>query len=157
MNQKTLILGLGNDILADDGIGPRLVRDLSSSINGDNIHFEIFASGGLEIVDFMRNFNKVIIIDAIRTEKGKPGDVYYFIPSDVTKTNYLPSFHDINFLTALQLGRTLSPNLTHDIHIIAIEILEDMVFSEEFTPPIKKRYAEILKEVTRWIAISLKN
>lgn len=150
MERKTLILGLGNDILSDDRIGPQLVRDLSSRMKSDNLHLDIAASGGFEIAEYLRDFDKVIIIDAIRTNNGIPGDTYCFVPSDFTDSKFLPSFHDIDFLTALKLGNTLHQGLP-EIHIIAIEILEGMVFSEELTPPIKKRYGEILDNVTELI------
>ena len=146
--KKTLILGLGNDILMGDRIGSQLVRDLSKTINHDNIFSEVAASGGLEILEYLMDFKKVIIIDAIRTQNGIPGDIYYLTPSDLESTKYMPSFHDINFITALKLGRTLYPDLTDDLHIIAIEILEDKEFSESLSSTLEKRYPEILAEVT---------
>ena len=150
LKNNTLILGLGNDILSDDRIGHQLVRDLANHLNSDDLHLDVAASGGFEIVEYLKDFKKVIILDAIRTQTGKPGDIYCFIPSDFTDSRYLPSFHDIDFLTAMKLSNTLSSGLP-EIHIIAIEILEGMVFSEELTPPMKERYGEILEKVTELI------
>jgi hydrogenase maturation protease len=146
-NKKTLILGLGNNILTDDGIGPRLVRDLSKMIVGPDIHYNTAFCGGLEIIEYIKDYEQVIFIDAIHTPKGKPGDVYYFIPSDFRETSHLSSLHDVSFLTALKLGGSLNLDLPTDLHIIAIEIIEDLEFSEEFTTPLKKRYPGILGEV----------
>jgi len=146
-NKKTLILGLGNDILKDDGIGPRLVHDLAQIIDEPNVQFDIACCGGLEIMEYIKGYEKVGFIDAIRTRDGKPGDVYYFIPSDFRETLHLSSLHDVSFLTALQLGNTLNMDLPSDLHIIAVEIIEDMEFSEEFTMPLKEKYQEILENV----------
>jgi hydrogenase maturation protease len=142
-----LIIGLGNNILTDDGIGPRLVGDLAQMINNPNIKFNNASCGGLEIMEYIRGYEKVIFIDSIRTRNGKPGDVYYFIPSDFRETLHLSSLHDINFLTALELGNSLNMGLPVDLHIIAVEIIEDMEFSEEFTLPLKEMYHRILEEV----------
>jgi hydrogenase maturation protease len=147
MKKKTLILGLGNDILTDDGIGPRLVRDLAEMIDDPNVQFDTACCGGLEIMEYIKGYEKVIFIDAIRTRDGKPGKVYYFIPSDFRETSHLSSLHDVSFLTALKLGNTLNLGLSADLHIIAVEIIEDMEFSEEFTPLLKERYPGILEEV----------
>lgn len=147
INKKTLILGLGNDILTDDGIGPRLVHDLSQIINDPNIKFDTATCGGLEIMEYIQGYEKVVFIDAIRNRDGKPGQVYYFIPSNFRETMHLSSLHDINFLTALELGNSLSMVLTKDLHIIAVEIVEDMEFSEEFTPALQEKYPEILQQV----------
>jgi len=145
--QKTLILGLGNDILTDDGIGPRLVNDLTIMNFGPDVSFNIACCGGLEIMEYIKGYNKVIFIDAIRTLNGKPGQVYSFKISDFRETCHLSNLHDINFLTALKLGNQLELDLPVDLHIIAVEILEDMEFSEELTTPLKKAYPSILEEV----------
>jgi hydrogenase maturation protease len=146
-NKKTLILGLGNDILTDDGIGPRLVRDLAQMNDYPNVQFDTASCGGLEILEYIQGYEKVVFIDAIRTCDGKPGDVYYFIPSDFRETLHLSNLHDVQFLTALKLGNTLNMDLPSDLHIIAIEIIEDMKFSEEFTMPLKEKYPGILEKV----------
>lgn len=147
LKKKTLILGIGNDILTDDGIGSRVTRDLFTMINLPDVEFDYACCGGLEIVEYIKDYGKVIFIDAIRTADGKPGDVYYFVPSDFRETSHLSSLHDISFLTALKLSNRLSGGIPVDLHIIAVEIIEDMEFSEEFTPQLKEKYPEILKEV----------
>ena len=151
-----MILGIGNNILTDDGIGFRLVDDIGKMISDPDLDYEKAGCGGLEIIDHIRDFKRVIFIDAIRTREGKPGDVYYFIPSDFQDTLHLSNLHDVSFLTALKLGRTLNLDLPEDLHIIAIEIIEDMEFSEEFTLELKKKYPEILEKVlekVRWIIV----
>jgi len=147
MNKKILILGLGNNILTDDGIGPRLVCDLAQMINNPDVQFDTASCGGLEIMEYIKSYEKVVFIDAIRNRNAKPGDVYYFIPSDFRETSHLSSLHDVNFLTALELGKIINLDLPADLHIIAVEIIEDMVFSEEFTPPLKEKYHAILENV----------
>jgi hydrogenase maturation protease len=151
MNKKTLIMGLGNNILTDDGIGPRLVCDLAQMINNPNIQFDTASCGGLEIMEYIRGYEKVVFIDSIRNRNGKPGDVYYFMPSDFRETTNLSNLHDINFLTALELGNSLSLDLPVDLHIIAVEIIEDMEFSEEFTPLLKEKYPGILENVFAFV------
>jgi hydrogenase maturation protease len=146
-NKKTLILGIGNNILTDDGIGSRLVSDLIKLINDPEVHYETACCGGLEIVEYIRDYERVIFIDSIRTHKGRPGDVYYFIPSDFRETSHLSSLHDVSFLTALNLGHTLNLGLPDDLHIIAVEIIENMEFSEELTLQLKKKYTKILQKV----------
>ena len=146
-NKKILILGLGNDILTDDGIGPRLLHDLAQMIDDPNVKFDVTCCGGLEIVEYIKGYEKVVFIDAIRTRDGKPGEVYYFKPSDFRESMHLSNLHDVNFLTALKLGNTLDMNLPSDLHIIAVEIIEDMEFSEEFTMPLQKMYPGILEKV----------
>ena len=142
-----LILGLGNEILSDDGIGPRLVRALSAIIRNERILFDSAGCGGLEIMEHIRGFKMVIIIDAIHTSGGSPGDVYHFLPDDFRETSNLSNLHDVSFLTTLRLGDILGLDLPSEIHIIAVEIVEDREFSEEFTPAIKERFQDIFDDV----------
>jgi len=144
---KTLILGLGNDILTDDGIGPRIVRSLSGSYNYPSVSFQYATSGGLEIMELISGYDTVIFIDGIRTSSGVPGDVYYYQPADFRETLHLSNLHDISFLTAIRLGEALQMNLPDDLHIIAIEIVEDMEFGEKLTPELDEKYPLILKKI----------
>ena len=150
-NKKILILGLGNEILSDDGIGPRIVKSLAQMIDNPNVNFAKVSCGGLEIMEYIRGYDKAVLIDAIRTRNGKPGNVYSFIPSDFKETSNLSNLHDVNFLTALHLGNILELNLPSDLNIIAVEIIEDMEFSEELTPVLKEKYPEILEKVSALI------
>jgi Ni,Fe-hydrogenase maturation factor len=63
----------------------------------------------------------------------------------------LSNLHDVNFITALHLGDILELNIPSDLHIIAVEIIEDREFSEKLTPLLSMRYPEILEEVTALI------
>lgn len=145
--ENILILGIGNDILTDDGIGPRLVLDLAQMIVNPGIRFDVTCCGGLEIMEYIKGYDKVVFIDAIRTINGKPGDVYNFKLSEFRETSHLSNLHDINFLTAVRLGKNLDLNLPSDLHIIAIEIIEDLEFSEDLSMPVKKQYPKILEKV----------
>ena len=151
LKKKTLVIGIGNEILSDDGIGPRLVRSLSEMIDDPDVNFTTAFCGGLEIMENIRGYGKAVIIDAIHTVNGKPGDVYYFTPSDFMETSNLSNLHDVNFITALHLGNILELNLPSELSIVAVEITEDRVFSEKFTPALEIQYPEILKEVSALI------
>jgi hydrogenase maturation protease len=149
--KKILILGLGNEILSDDGIGPRLVKDLAEKNNEENIEFITSCCGGLEIMEYIRGYPRVIFIDAIRTLDGKPGNIFHFVPSDFRETSNLSNLHDVNFITALHMGEILELDLPSDLHIIAVEIIEDREFSESLTPTLERIYPEILEKVESWI------
>jgi hydrogenase maturation protease len=144
---KTLILGMGNDILTDDGIGSRIVSDLRTLISNSEVAFDTACCGGLELVEYIKDYAQVIFIDAIRTSSGAPGDVYYYIPSDFRETSHLSNLHDVSFLTALKLFHSMALDLPEELHIIAIEIIEDMEFSDEFSPQLKEKYPDILNQV----------
>jgi hydrogenase maturation protease len=145
--EKVLILGIGNDILKDDGIGPKLVKDLKTRDFPNGLRFETCAMGGLEILEMVRDYHTVVFIDAIKTKDGLAGNVYYFQDADFRETMHLSNLHDVNFITALELGRKIKLNIPENIHIIAVEILEDMEFGRSLSPELEEKYTEILDKV----------
>lgn len=150
-NSQILVLAMGNEILADDSIGPRILRDLKRLHPRLPVKFHCSALGGLEVLDLIRNFDHVLIIDSIKTGSGEIGDVYLFEPEAFMETQNLSSLHDISFLTAVELGYKLGIDMPAVIRIIAIEILENRVFTEELTPLLELRYPEILSEVSHFL------
>lgn len=149
--KEALILGLGNDILMDDAIGPKLALYLKGKITGQEADFETAAIGGMELIEMIRDYKKVIIIDAIKTQNGIPGAVYYLTPENFKETLHVSHIHDISFLTALKLAKEINIPVTDKIHIIAVEIIEDLTFGNDFTPPLQERYGEIKKEVEEMV------
>lgn len=145
--KNTLILGIGNDILTDDGIGPKLVHELRKEIFNDHIHFQNAFIGGLDILELIEGYDKVIFIDAIITKDGVPGTVSHFRPEYFKETLHLSNLHEANFLTALDLGIKMGMHVPKDIHIIAVEIIEDKVFSDQLSPEIVRKFPFIIKNV----------
>ncbi len=148
---KTLVAGIGNEILMDDGIGPRIVNQLAKIQPGLKADFESVWLGGLEVIEYIEGYQQVIFIDAIKTKNGIPGDTYYFTAEDFKETLHLSNIHDVSFLTAIQLGKMLGYQIPESIFIIAIEIVEDKIFGNEFSPILKKKYPIIFQEVLEFI------
>jgi hydrogenase maturation protease len=149
--QNTLILGIGNDILADDGIGPKLVNRLQTDLKIDQVSYHTLAIGGMGIIEFISDYGRVIIIDAMRTREGIPGSVYHLTPDVFKETLHLSNFHDMTFLTALKFAEKINMPIPRQIDIIAIEIVEDLNFSNAFSLQIAEKYDRIYNEVNQLV------
>ena len=135
---KTIIIGLGNPILTDDSVGPRVATELKKQLNDTSQVTIIEASvGGLALVDLMADFEKAIVIDAIQTIDGKPGTIYRMNEAAFTDTRNTASAHDVNFATALEFGHRMGMILPQQIDIYAIEAVDVITFSESCTPEIE--------------------
>jgi len=73
---KTLILGLGNSVRADDGVGLYVARSLQEKINSPDIIISESPGAGLDILELLTGYDRVILIDAIQTVGGQAGQVY---------------------------------------------------------------------------------
>jgi hydrogenase maturation protease len=148
---KTLVLGIGNEILTDDGVGPKLCDFLKIKFRDQPIQFEKLNVGGLEVLEFIQGYETVVFIDAIKTVDGQIGEVYLYTPNDFKETLHLSNLHDTNFITALKLGRSLGFEIPRNMYIIAVEIKEDMIFSEYFTEELALKYEEVKEKVFNYI------
>jgi hydrogenase maturation protease len=133
---KTLILGLGNPILSDDGVGPAIARELGNKLDPKAATIVEASLGGLNLLDLLVGYERVIIIDAIKTEGGRAGQIYRLDPAALTTTRYAASPHDVNLVTALELGKKLGLSMPSKIDIFAIEVEDTVNFSEECTPAV---------------------
>ena len=61
-NKNILVLGLGSEILMDDGICPKLVKFLQKKYHNKQIKFDTSTVGGLDILELIQGYQTVIII-----------------------------------------------------------------------------------------------
>jgi hydrogenase maturation protease len=135
---KTLVLGLGNPLLTDDGVGLRVAEALQSRLNGrSDIEVGLDYWGGLRLMERMAGFDRAIVIDAIVSGK-PPGTIQLLRPSDFP-TQRSASAHDVTLPTALELGRLANVHLPADgeIILIAIEAADVQTFKEELSPEVE--------------------
>jgi hydrogenase maturation protease len=136
---KTLVLGLGNPILTDDGVGIHIVRAAvahCSPLNG--VTFAEASVGGLRLLDLLAGYDRVILVDAIQTRDGQPGRFYWLAPGDLRASLHSGCTHDLSLPGALNLGRRLGMNLPgdEDLTILAVEVADVLTLGETCTPAV---------------------
>jgi len=133
---KTLILGLGNSLLCDDGVGIYVAAELKKRINQPEITVLETGVAGLSLLDLLVGYDKAIIVDAIQTVDGEIGQIYRLAPEVFDTARRTASAHGIDFPTALEFGRKLGLHLPQQIVIFAIEVSDVSTFNEECTPEV---------------------
>ena len=128
---KTLILGLGNPILSDDSVGIRVAQAIRQRYTRQKVTVLESSLAGLDLLDSITGYDRLILIDAIQTVDGHAGEVYRLEASDFKATLHASSPHGTNFATALELGKRLGLALPRDIVIFAIEVKDVVTFGEE--------------------------
>ena len=131
---KTLVLGLGNPILMDDGVGLKVVHALKPRVSDPQVTLHESSRGGLNLLDILAGYDRAIIVDAIQTRDGTVGDVYHLSSDDFESCLHVSCVHDIDLATTLELGRTMGLQLPRDIAIVAVEVQDVTTFGEECTP-----------------------
>ncbi len=144
---KTLIIGIGNPILTDDRVGIKIARKLKE----EKPELELIetSEAGITLLEFIVGYNKLIIIDSIKTEQGKPGDLYRLELEDLKPARDVSSSHGIGIATAFKLGQTLEYSMPKDTSIYAVEIKDNTTFGEKCTKEVKQRMPSIVKQIMR--------
>ena len=140
---KIVVLGMGNTILADDGVGIYVVREVGRRINREDVDIKETSLAGINLLELLSGYEKAIVVDAIRSGKKNPGDVLKLSPNDFEVSPHYASAHHINFSSALELGKRLGAELPKNIVIYAIEVLDTETFNEKCTT---KEVEEVIKK-----------
>ena len=142
---KTLVLGLGNTILCDDGVGIH-IADYIKERCFDTEVIEASAAG-FRVVDEMIGFEKLILVDSIMTGKQPPGTLYKLDPEDFKKTSHNASPHDISLFEAFKIVKEQDYQLPEEIVIYAVEVQDVETLSEECTAEVQRAVPEIADRI----------
>jgi hydrogenase maturation protease len=152
---KTLVIGLGNPILTDDGVGVRVAYQLEDKIDlsaHPDLTITEASAGGLRLMEAMLGYDRVILIDAfyLDEEKTTPGKIHRLTLEDlraISPTQHSTSAHDTSLVTALDAAEKLGYKIPDDLIIYAVEVENILEFSETPTPAV----AEAIPRVTRMV------
>ena len=135
---KILVIGLGNPILTDDGVGVKVayaLEDILADSRPDVVVTEASA-GGLRLMELMLGYDRAIIVDAFTNGSNTPGKMHRMTLDDlrdISPTQHSASAHDTTLVTALDAGKALGMHLLDEVVIYAIEVENVIDFSEEPT------------------------
>ncbi|MBL7215267.1 MAG: hydrogenase maturation protease [Phycisphaerae bacterium] len=151
--KKTIVVGLGNPIMADEGIGTVLVDELSKlaaagKLASENIEYYDGGCGGMYLLHTIAERQKAILIDCclMGTE---PGTIRRFTPDDVNSVKKMAhlSLHEVDILKVIELAKQLG-QCPDEIVIFGIEPvkIEPQMHLNE---PLKSRLGDYITEIRK--------
>jgi hydrogenase maturation protease len=152
-----LVIGLGNPILGDDGIGWLVAKRVRQAIEDGEVSSETevpieidsLALGGLSLMERLIGYDRVIIIDALTTHQ-QPNGTLYQVPLEELpdlSSGHTTAAHDTSLQTALNVGRSMGVHLPDQIMIVGVEAEMVYDFTEELTPEVEAAIPEATKIV----------
>jgi len=124
---KTLILGIGNPVVGDDAVGIAVANRLKEK-NLKNVDVETANTIGLEIINIISCYDRVFVVDAVKTKNGKPGEIHK-LKLEKIKQMMGCSAHDIDLSTVLKTGEKLGMKMP-EIIIYGVEVSNTNRFME---------------------------
>jgi len=137
---KILVLGIGNILFGDEGIGVHLANYIDEKYEFKNHQVDVIDGGTLaqRLIPIITEYDKVFIFDCVDVDNGKIGDVYFFDFTDVPEcVTWQGSAHEVEMLQTLQMIEMMGdlPE-TKIIGVVPFVIGEDTTFS--ITPEVKE-------------------
>jgi hydrogenase maturation protease len=154
---KTIVIGLGNPILGDDGVGWKVIDEIKKQLTplpsppaplpsgegcrrrgeGNEVDFECLSLGGLGLMEHLIGYQRAILVDAFASED-LPGSILILKLSDLPNYSafHTTSAHDVSLQNALELGKSMGAQLPDDINIVGIVTKRIHDFSEELSTPV---------------------
>jgi hydrogenase maturation protease len=118
-DKKILILGIGNIILKDEGIGVHVAQRMQEMTLPPDV--EVLDGGikGLDLLDFIEDREKVVVVDAVKAG-APPGTLFRFTDKDLAgKKGVLRSAHGIDFSDVIAIATYLGKK--PDIVFLGVE------------------------------------
>jgi hydrogenase maturation protease len=150
---STIIIGIGNPVLADDSVGLKIADCLDDRLHGrPGVAVTQLCCGGMNLMEAMAGHDRAIIIDAMIGGGGRPGTVYAFGPAGLFETRNTSSSHDASLPVAMELGAAVGLRLPDDVRIWAVEAQDVCTFSEHLTPDVQRAVPLVVERVVRDLA-----
>lgn len=138
LSSRVPVIGLGNPLLGDDGIGWAVVDAVERRLPpGAAVELDRQAVGGLTLMERLVGYRRAVLVDAIRT--GAPaGSVSRLSLDDLgaSSGSHLDNAHDATLQLALAAGRAMGAELPDRIDIVAIEAERVDTFELALSPAV---------------------
>jgi hydrogenase maturation protease len=119
---RVLVLGLGNDLMSDDGIGILAARKLEREL-GNRVDVITSSLHGIALLDLFIGYDRAIVIDAIKTGRYAPGTIIEMDSNDLRPVA-CPSPHYTGLPEMLEIAGELQLAFPQAIRIFAVEVAD---------------------------------
>jgi hydrogenase maturation protease len=146
---KTLIVGLGNPILGDDGVGWKVAEEIKKQLPADKpVDVDCLSLGGISLMEHLIGYKNAILIDSFALEE-PVGSILVLKLSDLPNYSafHITSAHDTSLQNALELGKSMGAQLPDEITVVGIATKHIYDFSEKLSPPV----AEAIPLATKFV------
>jgi len=148
---KNVVIGIGNTVLSDDGVGPCIVRRAEELLGGslDNVDFRENYSGGFDLLYDLTGYDRALLIDSIVTGACEPGTCMTFTLAnfDELECERLVDSHGINLPTVIETGRRCGYKMPGELLIFGVESEDVTTFSERLTDKVKAGVDEVVARI----------
>ena len=149
MSKKIAVIGIGNTLRRDDGIGVIVLESLLKFHKREGIDYLNFAIATFDLLHRMKSYDAVLLVDGINAGKAA-GEVKIFEIKDIEYNlkNSATSTHELNLKDMFELFGNLG--LKTKIYVAGIQV-EDTSYAEGLSSALKDKKEDIIKKISAFI------
>lgn len=140
---KTAVVGVGNILMRDDGVGVYVVRQIEENGTAENVTCIDGGTAAFEALDAAEGCERIIVVDAVKAG-GKPGTLYR-LTFDEWHVSRGASLHDVQFMDAIAITELLEQR-NIDVAVVGIEP-EEISLGLELSEAVKGRFQDLVNAV----------
>lgn len=136
---KMIIVGLGNPILGDDGVGWKVIEEIKKQLPADlPVDMECLSLGGIGLMEHLIGYDRAIIVDSFIADAEDMGSILIHKLEEMPNYSafHITSVHDTSLQNAFQLGREMGAHLPEEVIVIGIAIQRIHDFGECISPQV---------------------
>lgn len=143
-DNKILILGIGNVLMGDEGVGVHAIKELEKETFPPNVTLLDGGTGGFHLLEYLQEYPRIIMIDA--TMDGKlAGTISLIEPKFATDFPKSLSAHDIGLRDLIESTAVLGELPKMYLITITIDSIQSMQM--ELSPEIEKQIPAVVEKV----------
>ena len=153
--QKIVIVGVGNVLCKDEGVGVHVVESLKEHHLPDNVKVYDCGTGGLDILEFLEGSDKAIIVDAVRGGM-EPGEIYHVKLDEVDARDEkmkMLSLHELDLVKAIEIGKR-AYKVPENILVIGVEP-KSVELGVDLTAEVKKAIPRVIQDILKELELGL--
>ena len=155
---KIAIVGCGNVLMGDEGVGPYVVEEIRKrGVTAPEVELIELGVRGLELVDLIERYDRIFIVDAVKTG-GKLGSVHVFSCGDIRSfpSCSILTLHDLGLITVLKLCEKLYGDVSGKIKIYGVEVSDIESVKSGLSRSVKQGASEVIRLLEREVSVILK-
>lgn len=137
--RSVIVLGLGNTLMTDDGVGIHVVRRVKDLLDPElDAAVDVVEAeyAGFALIGILEHYSHAIVVDAVHLPDTQAGVIRVLPASRFLATGHLAGTHQIDLPTALAIAAQLGLQVPFDVQIVGIQAQIDREFGEVCTPSV---------------------
>jgi hydrogenase maturation protease len=138
--ENVVLIGIGNNLLTDDGVGPFLAKDIGQKLG---FPFKFVTHLSLDLLEHILGLQFIYIIDSFRNPEIPVGEVVPFTMDDLEYRQNPTYSHGVTIPIIFKIGKRLYPNMSANVRIFGINVSDNQTVSESFSEEINHKMDKI--------------